>query len=95
MIGEGSVGPEFTTMFTMFINNKLDKIISPDTIMNHESEEYILNTLKGVIGKEDKYINYPFFDYSPAPILGLPAYHVARAGSVNPSSNDINSPPRA
>ena len=55
MIGEGSVGPEFTTMFTMFINNKLDKIISPDTIMNHESEEYILNTLKGVIGKEDKY----------------------------------------
>ena len=55
MIGEGSVGPEFTTMFTMFINNKLDKIISPDTIMNHESEEYILNTLKGIIGKEDKY----------------------------------------
>ncbi len=55
MIGEGSVGSEFTTMFTMFINNKLDKIISPDTIMNHESEEYILNTLKGVIGKEDKY----------------------------------------
>jgi hypothetical protein len=55
MIGEGSVGSEFTTMFTMFINNKLDKIISPETIMNHESEEYILNTLKGVIGKEDKY----------------------------------------
>ena len=55
MIGEGSVGPEFTTMFTMFINNKLDKIISPDAIMNHESEEYILNTLKGIIGKEDKY----------------------------------------
>jgi len=48
MIGEGSVGPEFTTMFTMFINNKLDKIISPDTIMNHESEEYVLNTLKGI-----------------------------------------------
>jgi hypothetical protein len=23
--------------------------------MNHESEEYILNTLKGVIGKDDKY----------------------------------------
>jgi len=55
MVGEGSVGSEFTTMFTMFINNKLDKIISPDTIMNHESEEYILNTLKGVIGKDDKY----------------------------------------
>ncbi len=55
MVGEGSVGPEFTTMFTMFINNKLDKIISPETIMTHESEEYVLNTLKGIIGKDDKY----------------------------------------
>ena len=27
MIGEGSVGREFTTMFTMFINNKLDKLM--------------------------------------------------------------------
>ena len=53
MIGEGSVGSEFTTLFTMFINNKLDKIISPNTIMNHESEEYVLNTLKGIIGKRD------------------------------------------
>jgi len=55
MIGEGSVGPEFTTLFTIFINNKLDKIISPETIMQHESEDYILNTLKGVIGKDTKY----------------------------------------
>ena len=55
MIGEGSVGPEFTTMFTMFINNRLDKMISPDDILFHESEEYVLKTLKGIIGKEDKY----------------------------------------
>jgi hypothetical protein len=55
MIGEGSVGPEFTTMFTMFINNKLDKIISPETIMTHESLEYIINTLKGIIGKDKDY----------------------------------------
>jgi hypothetical protein len=55
MIGEGSVGPEFTTMFTMFINNKLDKIISPETIMTHESFDYVLNTLKGIIGKDKDY----------------------------------------
>ena len=55
MIGEGSVGSEFTTLFTMFINNKLDKIISPKTILTHESDEYILNTLKGIIGKDSKY----------------------------------------
>jgi hypothetical protein len=55
MIGEGSVGSEFTTLFTIFINNKLDKIISPETIMTHEKEEYILNTLKGIIGKDKEY----------------------------------------
>ena len=55
MIGEGSVGSEFTTLFTMFINNKLDKIISPETILTHESEEYVLNTLKGIMGKDKDY----------------------------------------
>ncbi len=55
LIGEGSVGSEFTTLFTMFINNKLDKIISPKDILTHENEEYILNTLKGVIGKNKNY----------------------------------------
>ena len=55
MIGEGSVGGEFSTMFTMFINNKLDKIISPSAILTHENEEYVLNQLKSVIGKGDKY----------------------------------------
>ena len=55
MIGEGSVGSEFTTLFTMFINNRLDKMISPEDILTHKSEEYILNTLKGIIGKDTKY----------------------------------------
>jgi hypothetical protein len=55
MIGEGSVGGEFSSMFTMFINNKLDKLIAPDVIFNHESEEYVINTLKGIMGKGDKY----------------------------------------
>ena len=55
MIGEGSVGPEFTTLFTMFINNKLDRIISPEVIMTHESIDYVLNALKGVIGKDTNY----------------------------------------
>jgi len=55
MIGEGSVGGEFSTMFTMFINNRLDKIISPQSILTHENEEYVLNQLKSTIGKDDKY----------------------------------------
>ena len=33
-IGEGAVGPEVTTMFTSFIHNKLDKMISPLEILD-------------------------------------------------------------
>lgn len=54
MIGEGSVGPEFSSMFTMFINNKLDKMISPQNVIEQD-EKYVLNTLKSIVGKEDNY----------------------------------------
>ena len=54
MIGEGSVGPEFAGLFTMFINNKLDRIISPKDILEKDAQ-YVLNTLTNVIGKDDDY----------------------------------------
>ena len=54
MVGEGSVGPEFSSMFTMFINNKLDKMISPQHVIEQD-EKYVLNTLKSIVGKDDKY----------------------------------------
>lgn len=54
MVGEGSVGSEFSSMFTMFINNKLDKMISPQNIMEQD-EKYVLNTLKSIVGKDDDY----------------------------------------
>jgi len=54
MIGEGSVGSEFSTLFTMFINNKLDKMISPENIMNQD-ETYVMNTLKSLVGKDKNY----------------------------------------
>jgi hypothetical protein len=55
MIGEGSVGDEFSSLFTMFINNKLDKIISPEDILFHTSEDHVIKSLKSVIGKDEKY----------------------------------------
>ena len=36
MIGEGCVGSDVTSMFTMFINNKLDKIVTPEEIVNND-----------------------------------------------------------
>jgi len=54
MIGEGSVGSEFSTLFTMFINNKLDKMISPENILTQD-ETYVMNTLKSLVGKDKAY----------------------------------------
>ena len=55
MIGEGSVGPEFATMFNIFINNKLDKLVNPKDILLHQNEEYIIGQLRSCIGKDAEY----------------------------------------
>lgn len=55
MIGEGSVGAEFATMFTMFINNRLDKIITPEKVMSTDDWSSVKGQLTVVIGKEDSY----------------------------------------
>jgi DNA polymerase III delta prime subunit len=51
LIGEGSVGPEFSTMFTMFINNKLDKLIHPREILTADNWETVAKKLEETIGK--------------------------------------------
>ena len=55
MIGEGSVGDAFASMFTTFINNKLDKLVTPKDLLTHDNESYILGELKGCIGSGDTY----------------------------------------
>jgi hypothetical protein len=55
MIGEGSVGDTFASMFTTFINNKLDKLVTPKDLLTHENESYILGELRGCVGKDDDY----------------------------------------
>jgi nucleoside-triphosphatase THEP1 len=54
MIGEGSVGVDFSSMFTMFINNKLDRIISPEDILTKD-EQYVMNSLTNAVGKDDEF----------------------------------------
>jgi hypothetical protein len=51
MIGEGSVGVDFSSMFTMFINNKLDRIIAPHDILTKD-EAYVMGALKSAVGKD-------------------------------------------
>lgn len=80
MIGEGSVGVDFSSMFTMFINNKLDKILSPEDILTKD-ENYVIGALKNAVGEGDNFradiasviatrvINYSlyFADNNPVP----------------------------
>jgi len=54
MIGEGSVGVDFSSMFTMFINNKLDRIISPEDIMTKD-EAYVMGALNNAVGQDDDF----------------------------------------
>ena len=54
MIGEGSVGVDFSSMFTMFINNKLDKIISPEDILTKD-EAYVKGALLASVGEGDDF----------------------------------------
>jgi nucleoside-triphosphatase THEP1 len=54
MIGEGSVGPEFSSMFSIFINNRLDKIISPQDILTKD-QDYINGALHSMVGRDDDF----------------------------------------
>ena len=54
MIGEGSVGNEFASMFTTFINNKLDKLVTPREIVLGD-EKIVLPQLRECVGSGDNY----------------------------------------
>ena len=45
MIGDGSIGAEPSALFAMFINNKLDKIISPEQILTNDDWNYVKEPL--------------------------------------------------
>lgn len=53
MLGEGSVGPYVATLFTTFINNKLDQLITPKEIFTGSDEKLIGDKLKGSIREKD------------------------------------------
>jgi hypothetical protein len=49
MIGEGSVGPDVSTLFVMFINNRLDKLITPRDILLGRGNESVRDKLLSAI----------------------------------------------
>ena len=55
MIGEGSVGPEFTTMFTSFIHNKLDKLVTPKDMLLKANDTEVLGSIRDCVGVDNSY----------------------------------------
>ena len=48
LVGEGSVGLEFSTLFTTFINNKLDRLPTPEYMLTGKWEN-VENEIRGVV----------------------------------------------
>ncbi len=55
MIGEGSVGPEVATLFTQFINNRLDKLANPKDILLDPDDLKITNSIINSTGRGDDF----------------------------------------
>ena len=53
MLGEGSVGPYVATLFTTFINNKLDELVTPKEIFTGSDEKVVGDKLKASIREKD------------------------------------------
>lgn len=83
LLGEGSVGDAFASMFTTFINNKLDRLVTPKDLLTHDNEQYILGELKGCIGVKDD------SDYR-ADIASVLATRLANFAVVYSKDNTIN-----
>jgi len=54
-IAEGSVGQEFGTLFTMFINNRLDRLVTPHDVLTKDSWDAVKASLVNNIGVGETY----------------------------------------
>jgi len=80
MIGEGSVGTEFSTLFTTFINNKLDTMVSPKEILTGADWSPIETKLKDSMYEGTHY---------RADIASLMATRISNYAVVYAESNPI------
>jgi hypothetical protein len=55
MVGEGSVGPEVATLFTQFINNRLDKIVTPKQILFDSDDLKVTSSIISATGKNEEF----------------------------------------
>lgn len=54
-LGEGTTSADFALMFTTFINNKLDKLVTPKDMLLHENEQWIVGEIRSCVGVGPQY----------------------------------------
>lgn len=54
LLAQASVGPEVASMFTAFVHNKLDKLITPKEVIEMDFDK-MCEKFKGSTGKDDNY----------------------------------------
>lgn len=54
-IGEGSVGPEVATMFTSFIKNKLDLLITPKDMLLRQGHDGVIDQIRDNVTENGSY----------------------------------------
>ena len=79
LIGEGSVGENFAAMFTLFINNKLDKLIHPKEILTSKDWDVTQKKLVDTIGKDNDY-RADIAGVIATRIINYTYYHVENVG---------------
>ena len=99
ILGSGSVGPDFTRLFILFINNRLDRLPSPTFLFEEEDEEKVISTLKKTIGDKNQQnyknsiagvISQRIINYTKSNIKKRPFVHkntIARMSNI--LTNDI------
>jgi hypothetical protein len=83
MLGEGSIGPEAATLFTVFINNRMDKLISPKDVLLHKSHDHVMDALKEAFGGDAGEIKASIASILTTRIINY-AIHYSQDNSITP-----------
>ena len=81
MIGEGSVGEDFASTFTTFINNRLDLLPSPKELIHISDEKEALKKLAAAVTPDDEF---------QTAISALMATRIANYSIVYSQENTVN-----
>jgi hypothetical protein len=55
MLGEGTVGGECATLFSTFINQKLDKLVSPEIMLKDTDQDKVVRLMKAAVNQGGNY----------------------------------------